>query len=191
MRGSIVRWIAKRGKGYRKSDNGAATVEFALVAFPFFAMLFLIVETGIMMFTEYSLQAGVTKAARLIRTGQAQTATMNAATFKSAVCAAASIGANCADVTVYVNSASTFSALQASLPSFLAVGPSTNGTPSTPTYSCGGPLSVTAVVATYDWTILMPFLNFMGNFNGNTKFRMAGFAMFENEPYPASSGACS
>ena len=42
-----------------KSEDGAAAVEFALVAFPFFMIMGCICETGIMLFTEYSIQAGV------------------------------------------------------------------------------------------------------------------------------------
>jgi Flp pilus assembly protein TadG len=39
-----------------KSEKGAAAVEFSLVAFPFFMVMGCICETGIMLFTEYSLQ---------------------------------------------------------------------------------------------------------------------------------------
>ena len=63
---------------FKTSEGGATAVEFALVAFPFISLLGITMETGLLMFTEYTLQASVQDAARLIRTGQAQNASMSA-----------------------------------------------------------------------------------------------------------------
>ena len=65
--------LLKAGGHFRRSDSGATAVEFAIVAFPFFALLGVIIETGSMMFTEFGLQSAVQEAARQARTGQAQT----------------------------------------------------------------------------------------------------------------------
>ena len=72
MRAFLNRFRPKFVRRMIKSENGAAAVEFSLVAFPFFMVMGCICETGIMLFTEYSIQAGVQDAARQIRTGQAQ-----------------------------------------------------------------------------------------------------------------------
>ena len=108
---------------FKKSDGGATAVEFALVAFPFISLLGITMETGLLMFTEYTLQASVQDAARLIRTGQAQSAAMSASAFKTKICSTAGIIIDCTGgVTVYVRSDPTFAALRAALPVFTNVG---------------------------------------------------------------------
>ena len=58
---------------FQKDDTGATAVEFAMVGPLFFLMLGVTLETGVMMFSEYVLQTSVQEAARIVRTGQAQT----------------------------------------------------------------------------------------------------------------------
>ena len=55
-----------------RRGEGAAAVEFALIALPFFALVLVILETGLMMFANAAVQASLTAAARMIRTGQIQ-----------------------------------------------------------------------------------------------------------------------
>jgi Flp pilus assembly protein TadG len=174
-----------------KSESGAAAVEFSLVAFPFFMVMGCICETGIMLFTEYSIQAGVQDAARQIRTGQAQNSSMSAANFKSKICEITGIVIDCeSKITVYVRPAASFTALAAAMPSFMNVGAKPDGTPNPTSYSCGLPEQAAGVLATYDWEFTMPFMTFLGNFNGGHTRRLYGIAIFQNEPFPAGT-SCS
>ncbi len=171
-----------------KAERGSVAIEFALVALPFFTLIGVILESGVVLFVESTLQASVQEAARLVRTGQAQAGAYSAADFKTKVCKTANILINCsAGVTVYMDSRTTFLALKQNLPSFLDVGIKVDGTDNTKSFVCGGPSATTAVVATYDWKLLMPGMGYMGNFNGNTVRRIAGFAMFQNEPFPSGT----
>jgi Flp pilus assembly protein TadG len=179
-------------KGWAKSEAGTATIEFATVVFPFIYVLGCIIETGLMLFTEYVLQSSVQDAARQIRTGGAQAASLSAGNFKAKICSRVSIIVNCdSKVTVYVKPATTFANLKATLPSILNVGMKADGTPNPSSYDCGQPSQPAGVIATYDWTFSLPFMSFLGNINGGAARRLAGIAIFENEPYPASSGSCS
>ncbi len=180
--------VAKRNRRYAKSESGAAAVEFALVALPFFMLLGVILETGVMMFTEYTLQASVQKASRLIRTGQAKSLALDAANFKAEICKTASLLMDCASkVTVYVDSdANGFAALKAKFPSPLTVGTANDGTPGPSSFKCGEPLSAVGVVATYDWNFVFPFMNFNANTGVTTKRRLTGVVMFANEPFPVA-----
>lgn len=176
----------KARKRFHQSEDGAAAVEFALVVLPFMMLLGVVLETGVMLFTEYTLQASVQQAARLMRTGQAQAQGMNAAAFKTEVCKTASIIMNCSGgVTVYAESASSFAALKAKLPSSLNIGVQSDGTPSAASYKCGAPLEAVGVVATYDWKFIFPFMSFNANTADTTKKRLVGIAMFADEPFPA------
>lgn len=51
-------------RGFRHNQRGASAVEFALLALPFFAMLFGIVEGGRLLWTQIGLQHAVEMASR-------------------------------------------------------------------------------------------------------------------------------
>jgi Flp pilus assembly protein TadG len=171
-------------KPFLKSEGGAAALEFAMVIFPFIYVLGCITETGVMLFTEYVLQSSVQDAARQIRTGGAQNAGLDAAGFKTKVCKNVGALVDCAKVTVYVKPATSFTTLKSTLPSALAI--STDpGSPKS--FNCGLASQPGAVIATYDWTFVFPFMSFLGNINGNTQRRLSGVAIYQNEPYPGTA----
>src|ERR1043165_2856334 len=72
---------------FARQDDGAAGVEFGIVAAPFLALMFAIMETALVFFAGQTLETAVADSARLIMTGQAQTQSFTATQFKSAVCA--------------------------------------------------------------------------------------------------------
>jgi Flp pilus assembly protein TadG len=175
------------GRRYGNSESGASAVEFALVALPFLGLLCIILETGSMMFVEFGLQSGVQLAAREARTGQAQGANKTAAQYKSAICKAAALVADCnSSVTVYANSYTSWAQLATNMPSFTNIGYKDDGTLNPIVYKLGAPVCPSILVATYDWKFAMPMMNFMGNIQGGKARRLVGFAMFQTEPYPAS-----
>ena len=70
-----------------RQQDGAAAVEFALVAAPFLALVFAIMETAMVFFAGQALETAAADSARLIMTGQAQTQGFDQAKFKQEVCA--------------------------------------------------------------------------------------------------------
>ncbi len=191
MIGKFLVRLMRDEKRFAESDDGVAAVEFALVIMPFIMVLGIILETGIMMFSEFTLQASVQQAARLMRTGQAQAGAMTAAAFKTEICKTAGIIMNCSSgVTVYADSATSFAALKAKLPNTLGIGSQADGSAGPVSYKCGAPLEAVGVVATYDWQFIFPFMDFNSNIAGAKKRRLVGVAMFANEPFPASGASC-
>jgi Flp pilus assembly protein TadG len=191
MRAFLKKFRPKSVGRLMQSEKGSTAVEFSMVAFPFFMVMGCICETGIMLFSEYSIQAGVQEAAREIRTGQAQSANLSADAFKSKICEITGIVIDCSSsLTVYVRPAGTFTTLQSVMPNYLNVGMKPDGTPNPTSYDCGGPSQAAAVVATYDWEFTMPFMSFLANLPGGTKRRLYGLAIFQNEPFPPA-GTCS
>ncbi|MGZ9188308.1 MAG: TadE/TadG family type IV pilus assembly protein, partial [Candidatus Binatia bacterium] len=81
---SFVCTIARR---FIRQQDGATAVEFAMVAAPFLAMVFAIIETALVFFAGQALETAGADSARLIMTGQAQTQGYDQAKFKQAVCA--------------------------------------------------------------------------------------------------------
>jgi len=173
---------------FTRSERGATAVEFALVAGPFFFLLGGIIETGIMLFTEYVLQNATQTAARTIRTGQASSAdgtpSMVAADFKALICETVELVVDCnGKVTVYVDNGSDFVDLEGIMPEPLDIGPAADGTPYPEVFNPGARLRAATVVATYDWDFAFSFLELLGNVNDNKARRVYGMAIFRNEPF--------
>ncbi|KAF0113370.1 MAG: TadE family protein [Hyphomonadaceae bacterium] len=55
----------------RRKNRGSTAVEFALIATPFVFMIFALIETMLVFFTQTTLEAAVAEESRKIRTGQA------------------------------------------------------------------------------------------------------------------------
>src|SRR4249919_657484 len=70
-----------------RQQDGAAAIEFGIVAAPFLALIFAIIETAVVFFAGQTLETAGSDSARLIMTGQAQTQGFDQAAFKNAVCA--------------------------------------------------------------------------------------------------------
>lgn len=200
MRGLIGKICPRFLKRAVKSESGVAGIEFAMVGAPFIFLMGCIIEIGIMLFTEYTLQAAVYQASRTLRTGEAQNLASSAANFKAKVCEIAGIMIDCTKVTVYVRAATdapgyTFANLRANMPSFVNVGSKADNTPNPTSFTCGGPSVPVGVIATYDWKIVFPFLTPLANIHagtpaGGTTRRLYGMMILRNEPYSAT-GTCS
>src|SRR5882757_5240178 len=103
---------ARLARRFVRKQDGAAAVEFALVAAPFLALVFALLETAFVFFANQTLEATAADAARLIMTGQAQTAGYSQSDFKTAVCARVYGLFDCTNgMTVDVKNYSTFSAI--------------------------------------------------------------------------------
>jgi Pilus formation protein N terminal region/TadE-like protein len=68
-----------------KRQDGAVAIEFAMVAAPFLALMFAIMETALVFFAGQALETAAADSARMIMTGQAQTQQFSNADFKNAV----------------------------------------------------------------------------------------------------------
>ena len=69
---------------FLRRKDGAVAVEFAMVAAPFLALVFAILETSIVFFAGQTLETAAADSARLIMTGQAQKQGFSQAQFKTA-----------------------------------------------------------------------------------------------------------
>ncbi|MDJ0613271.1 MAG: pilus assembly protein [Rhizobiaceae bacterium] len=105
-----AKWFPKTIKRFETEEDGATAVEFALIAGPFFLLIFAILETSIMFFAGQYFETAVDDTARLLRTGQLGPGT-TAAQFRAELCNRVTIILNCNDVTFDVQVAGTFDGL--------------------------------------------------------------------------------
>ena len=82
----VGRIACRLARKFVRQDDGATIVEFGIVAFPFLALMFAIIETALVFFSGQVLETAAADSARLILTGQAQALNLNATTFKNQVC---------------------------------------------------------------------------------------------------------
>jgi Flp pilus assembly protein TadG len=170
---------------FGRNRKGSAAVEFALIAPVFFALLFAIIETGLMFFANQILETLAQESARQIMTGQSQAANNNAGTFiTNVVCGQPQPVLNCNNISVDVESdPAQFSNLNIAYPV-------TSGgfDPSKLKFNPGGSCSVVTVTLYYQWQMFVVGLGYnVSNLNGNIRL-LSATAAFRNEPY---SGACA
>jgi Flp pilus assembly protein TadG len=174
--------IAGSTRRFLRRQDGAAAVEFGMVALPFFGLLFAILETALVFFAGQSLEAAVAEAARQVMTGQVQNAGYSQADYKkNVVCAYLASGVSMFDCTngiyVSVQTYTTFGAATTSAPI-------TNGKLDTTNlpYKTGGPGDIVVVQLYYQWPIIVSLLgNDLSNLGANRL--LVATSVFRNEPY--------
>jgi Flp pilus assembly protein TadG len=164
---------------FRRNRRGSAAVEFALVAPVFFALLFAIIETGIVFFASQVLETVTQDSARMIMTGQAQTGGYTQSQFKTYVCGKISVLFDCVNgIYVDVKSYPGFSSVSISDP----IDASKNFVPPN-NYSPGGPGDIVVVRLFYQWPLIVTGLGYnISNLSGSKRL-LSATAAFRNEPY--------
>jgi Flp pilus assembly protein TadG len=163
-------------------NRASTTVEFGLLAAPFVALIFAILQTAILFFAGQSLETAAATAARLVLTGQAQTQGWTAAQFKSQVCSVITGLFNCASgVYVDVETYSSFAAVGLGMP--VSGGTFNSGSLG---YNPGGPGDIVVVRLYYKYPVYVDLFGFsLSSLNGGYNL-LAATAVFKNEPYAAS-----
>ena len=164
-----------------RQQDGAAAVEFGLVAAPFLAMVFAIIETAVVFFAGQTLETAASDSARLIMTGQAQTQGFDQGAFKNAVCAKIYGLFNCqgglyVDVKTYASFANINN-------SQLPLDANGNLQSQNFGYQPGGPGDIVVVRLMYQWPVYVSLLGLnLSDMSGGKRLLMSTVA-FRNEPY--------
>jgi Flp pilus assembly protein TadG len=163
---------------FRCNRAGSAAVEFALVAPVFFALLFAIIETGIIFFADQVLETITQDSARMIMTGQAQTAAYTQAQFQTYVCGQIPALFTCSNLSVDVESYPSFSNV-----TIASQIDGSNNFINNMQYNPGGPGDIVVVRLFYPWPQIVTGLGYnITNLSGNKRLLVAT-AAFRNEPY--------
>jgi Flp pilus assembly protein TadG len=173
----------KTARRLLRQEDGATAIEFGMVAAPFLALIFAIMETGIIFFAGQTLETAAADSARLIMTGQAQSRNLTAATFKTEVCNRIYALFDCAGgMKVDVRTFASFGAATAPRP----VDASGNFVDNF-TYSPGAAGDIVVVRLMYQWPIYVSLLGFnLADISGGKRLLMAT-SVFRNEPFSVSA----
>jgi Flp pilus assembly protein TadG len=171
-------FVAKASRRFRRNRRGSAAVEFAMIAPMFIALLFAIIETGLVFYASQVLETVTQDSARMIMTGQAQNASYTQAQFKAYVCSQVVALFDCTNgIYVDVQSYSSFGSVNVTDPITAKTFVPPNN------YSPGGPSDIVVVRVFYQWPIFVTGLGFnLSNLNGSKRL-LTATAAFQNEPF--------
>ena len=164
---------------FRRSRKASAAVEFALVAPMFFALLFAIIESGIMFLADQVLETVNQNSARKILTGQAQNSAWSQSQFATYVCSQVPALLNCNNIYIDVQSYSSFSSMS-------NVGCPIDGSGnfnSATQYNPGNVDDIVVVRLFYQWPLFVTRLGYNPANLSNGNRLLCATAAFKNEPY--------
>ncbi len=163
-----------------QARDGAAAVEFGLVAAPFLALVFAIIETAIVFFAGQALETAVANSSRLIMTGQAQELKASMQAHSRMRCAHKIYGLFDCQNGVYVDVRTFSSFSSVTMPSPVDANGNFQNNFS---YQPGGPGDIVVVRLFYQYPVYVSLLGFnLSNVNGGKRL-LAATAAFRNEPY--------
>ncbi|MES1198750.1 MAG: TadE/TadG family type IV pilus assembly protein [Pseudomonadota bacterium] len=167
-----------------RAENGAAMLEFGMVALPFFLLTFGIVEISMIGFTQAALNEAVAETSRTIRTGEAQKGNVSYTQIQTTLCSnltsmlpSLDCGQN---LYLDVKSFPSFVDADTALTTPISNGQLQNGGFG---YSPGSPSDVVVVRAFYKWQVITPFFqNLFANSNNGQRILISTM-MFRSEPW--------
>lgn len=180
-----------------RSRDGATAIEFALLAIPYFVILFAVLETFIAFTAEQMVTNAVDTLARKMRTGQITAANTTSQQFRQAFCNEISIIIACSSTEVAtpsklfldVQTFSSFSAIPTTIPR-ISSAPYADLDTTALKYTPGGKSTINMVRAYYRWEVITdivrPFLSSVHPADGSMPsiYLMVATAAFQNENYP-------
>jgi hypothetical protein len=186
----LLLWIIGRGRVFGRNQRAAVAVEFALLALPFFTIIAAILETALVFLAGQILESAVQDSSRLIRTGQAQTAGLDAGDYRAAICDGLYGLFECDNnrrmfvrVVVLDKFRYAGAAIAPPLPASCSSGAGACGWTMDEDYDPGVGSSIVVVQTYYKWPTLvdLPWFNLADQAGGDRL--LAGVRVFRNEPF--------
>ncbi len=173
----------------KRKNRGSSAVEFAMIAAPFFFLLFAILEVMTIFIMQTTMESALSTEARKIRTGQAQSGSspITQSQFKANICTKLMGLGDCTNrLFVMVQAMNT--APGTALPTPWADGSLTPGSADDEPYQNSTQGQIVIVRAYYMWPIITPGLNgVLSNYSstalGNYNRVIVATSAFKNEPF--------
>lgn len=158
------------------ADDRGEVVEFALLALPFFGLIFAIIQVSLAMFANQALQTAVSKASRQIMTGEIQMAGTGMEGFRAGLCANSKL-LNCTKMMIQVQSFADFANANPTLFDNECMELEEGEEAPATCFDPGGPNEVTLVRVSYKWPLGIS----LDDFGKGTP--LVAISAFYNEPY--------
>ncbi len=163
---------------FRKNEDGATAVEFAMVALPFFFLLVAILEASLHFFAGQMLENAVDNASREIRTGQFSRAG-TISDFKDLLEANVAGFLNKDDMNIDVETALNFETLGGPPP----LDEEGNIDKDAYKFNVPGRETIVMVTVTYEWPVITNFMQGIMSDLSNGNALLTAVAVFRTEPF--------
>lgn len=189
-------WMRRRSiAALARSRDGAAAIEFALLAIPYFLVIFAIIETFIAFAGEELVSNAVDTMGRKIRTGQITAANTDRTAFRTAFCKEVAILITCSSTEAAtpsrlfldIQSYATFAAIPTTIPRKTTAAYADINT-SAFQYAPGGAGTINMVRAYYRWQVITdlirPYITTVRPTDGSASyFLIVATTAFQNEQF--------
>ncbi|RZJ17674.1 MAG: pilus assembly protein [Brevundimonas sp.] len=165
----------------KQAREGSAAVEFALVAAPFFFMLFALLEVGLIFTLDSTLESAVMQTSRKVRTGEAARLGYTPAEFKTQMCDRMTIFAADCENRAYVDVREIVQFRTPEPPDPLSGGGTLNQ--GDMDYSNGAAASLMLVRVWYKHPVMTPMMQQMIARTTNGEAVLMAATTFRNEPF--------
>lgn len=171
----MLRWVYC----WKKNEEGATAVEFALVSVPFIFLLLGIIEISLMFVAGANLNSGTNDASRLIRTGQAQQAPGDPENvFRDRLCERVDVFLDCSKLqyeVIPMDNFTDYSQFEATYDE--------EGNLNSQGFDAGGSSDVILIRVSYRYQLILPMIgNIFSDGPGMTK-HLLSTVVLQNEPY--------
>ncbi|ENN84567.1 putative transmembrane protein [Rhizobium freirei PRF 81] len=186
-----------------RSRDGTAAIEFALLAIPYFLIIFAVIETFVAFTAEQVISNAVDTLSRQIRTGQitgdsTKPSYMTQQQFRQAFCNQIAVLITCSSTEVAtpsslyldVESYTSFASMPTTIPRQSSTDPYSDLSTTGFAFAPGGAKTLNMVRAYYRWQIITdlmrPYLSNIHPSDGSmpTTYLIVATAAFQNENYP-------
>ena len=182
--------VRKYSRKFRRNEKGATALEFALLALPFFLLVFGILELALVFFTNTSLNHSVKKVSREIRTGIGVCQSMDE--FKDKVCALMDVNECVKNLAISVEpvTATGGGAFINSFNQEFNPDPTQANLPSTAMPAIN-PNQIVLLKSRYRHKLILPGnLTFLSTNGTNTIRMISDTQAMRTEPFPAGLSSC-
>lgn len=186
-----------------RSSDGAAAIEFAILAVPYFLIIFAIIETFVAFAAEQLVTNAVNTLGRQLRTGQITynlnrpTTDMDITKFRKAFCEEVNIMIQCSEAEIatpnklYIDARTfaNFAAIPKTIPR-VSTAAFADIDPTSFKFTPGGPSSINMLRAYYRWQVITdlvrPYITTIRPADGSmpSDFLIVATTAFQNENYP-------
>lgn len=161
-----------------KDRKGSAAIEFAILALPFFVVIFAIAEIAVMFFVDSGLDAALNKTVRSVRVGVAKSGNWDSVKFKQVLCGNLTFSFGCSSklkvrATVITNMAS-ISKLDPITGGSLAVAED---------FNLGGSSSYVLVQAYLPWDPVFQLYTISAGRLSDGSYVLGSAELIKNEPF--------
>ena len=166
---------------FSRAKEGSTAIEFGILAMPFLALIFAVMESCLSFATQQLVANAVDRVSRDVRTGRLKIADLSGPKLHTAICGRIALMApdGCPDLIVDLNNYASFNAVPKNVP-FTGTGDiNTTGF----TVNPGGPGTINHMRVYYRWPVMTDFMRSRMSNLPNGKTLLLSSATWRNEPF--------